>query len=609
MEPQSITIQFAPLRIAADRVRIPAQARRLEFRNLFIVAAVAIAVLLPIMVFGIPNGADLPNHLRFAVPFHDAIQSGHFHPGWLAESNYGLGDPRFIFYPPSLYYLLSGARTLTGQWYSAAILVFIFLSVAGGLGAYFWARTIFNPTVALWTGVLYALMPYRLNELYQASLLSEYAACSLLPFVFCLVERINRRKSILDIVGLAAAYALLVLTHLPTAMIGSIALVIYALVRIERKARLSTIARLALGVALGLAASSFFWTSMLAELTWIKGNGAAPNPYYDYHLNFLFSRAALTNRNTWYANILALAMIGFLLPGLVFIWRWCKTNFSLSLQPEQPSERKRQTEVCRTTASLNAPLVLLVVTFLMATSISKPVWAIVPKLSEVQFPWRWLSITSLMGSIVVAASLPQWREQLRQRLRPRDLVVGVVFILSLVFVGTQIIQDSEYISRTKFETMTQDVRGAVSFKDWLPASAREFNNVEKMSAKADAGSRPLTITEWEAERRTFQLGAGPENILRVRTYFYPRWTAKADGRTLPVTANPDGLILISAPSQATEIHLTFEPPTRVHLFELVTGISWILILGTLVFASIKLKYQTSNSYLAAGSDPSSYRAM
>jgi len=97
-------------------------------------------------------------------------------------------------------------------------------------------------------------------------------------------------------------------------LIGSIALVIYAVVRIERNAFLSTLTRLALGVMLGLAASSFFWTSMLAELSWIKGNGAAPNPYYDYRLNFLFSPAALTNRNTWYANILALAMIGFFLP-------------------------------------------------------------------------------------------------------------------------------------------------------------------------------------------------------------------------------------------------------------------------------------------------------
>jgi hypothetical protein len=156
--------------------------------------------------------------------------------------------------------------------------------------------------------------------------------------------------------------------------------------------------------------------------------------------------------------------------------------------------------------------------------------------------------------------------------------------------------------------MTQEVRGAVSFKDWLPSSAKEFNSVEKMPAKADAGARPLTITEWEPERRTFHLGAGTEGTLRVQTYFYPRWSAKADGRSLPIAPNADGLILISAPPQATDIQLVFDPPQRVRLFELLTGISWIVILGTLLLASIKLKSQRSNSGLAAPSDASSLRA-
>lgn len=569
MESQSITILsskgLASKPTAADRVSQHEGVH--DSSNILIVALVAMAVLLPIMIFGIPNGADLPNHLRFALPFYESMQSGHFHPGWLAESSYGLGDPRFIFYPPGLYYLLSATRMLTGEWYSASILAFIILSVAGGLGAYFWARTIFTPRVAMWTGVLYALAPYRLNELYQASLLSEYAACSILPFVFGFVERVIRRNSIYDVVGLGASYALLILTHLPIAVIGSIALAIYVLLRVEKKAFWSTITRVALGTTLGLAASSFFWTSMLAELSWIKGSGANPNPYYDYRLNFVFSPSALTNRNTWYANLLALAMIGFLFPGVAFLVRSFRRD--------------------KSNGAMNAALVLLLVTFLMATPLSKPVWAVVPKLSEVQFPWRWLSITSLMGAMLFAASIPKWKEQFHNRLRPRDLAVGLVFALSLVFIGTQIIQDCEYVSRAKFEPMVQDVRGAVSFKDWLPVWARDFNHVEKMLAKVDAGTRPVTITAWEPERRTFHLGAGTENTLQVRTYFYPRWTAKADGHLLPITPTTDGLLQISAPAQATDIQLAFEPPARVHLFELVTTASWILILGCLTWAAIK----------------------
>jgi hypothetical protein len=578
----------APITFVAKQERLSEQAGHQDIRCAFIVAIVGALAVLPIMIFGVPNGADLPNHLRFALPFYEALQSGHFHPGWLAESNYGLGDPRFIFYPPGLYYLLSGSRVVTGEWYSASILTFIFLSVAGGLGAYFWARSVFAPGIAMWAGIVYTLAPYRLNELYQASLLSEYAACSILPFAFAFVERVIKRKSIYDVAGLGASYALLILTHLPTAVIGSIALAIYALLRIYAEKTnnglsltgraggiLAPLGRLALGTILGLAASSFFWSSMVAELSWIKGSFADPNPYYDYRLNFLFSSSALTNRNTWYANILALAAIGFLLPGVVFIVRSFKGDKSNRV--------------------LNGAFILLLVTFLMATSLSKPVWAVVPKLSEVQFPWRWLSVASLMGALLFAGSIPQWKEQFCGKLRPRDLAVGLAFALSLVFVGTQIIQECEYINRAKFEPLAQEVRGAVSFKDWLPLWARDFDHVEKMSAKAEAGARLVTVTAWEAERRTFHLAPGTESTLRVHTYFYPRWKARADGQALPTTPNADGLLLISAPTQAVDIELSFERPARVRVFETVTIASWIVILGSLILAAIKRQRPLTSS--------------
>lgn len=550
----------APITFWANREHASTQAVHQDVGCAFVVSIVAVLAVLPIMIFGIPNGADLPNHLRFALPFYEALQSGHFHPGWLAESNYGLGDLRFMLYPPGLYYLLSASRILTGEWYSASIVTFVFLSVVGGLGAYLWARSIFDPKIAMWAGILYALAPYRLNELYQASLLSEYAACSVLPIAFAFVERISKRRSFYDVVGLGASYALLILTNVPIAFIGSIALAIYALLRFERKTLLPTISRMALGIFFGLAASSFFWTSMLAELSWIKGNAGEPNPYYDYRLNFLFSPSALTNRNTWYANILALAAIAFLLPGIVLIIRTFKGD--------------------KANRALRAAFLLLLVTLFMATSLSRPVWAIVPKLSEVQFPWRWLSVTSLMGALLCAGSIPIWQEQLR-KLRPRDLAVVLVFVLSLVFIGTQIIRDCDYIVRAKFESMAQEVRGAVTFKDWLPVWARDFNNVEKMSARADAGGRPVTVTAWEPEHRSIQVGAGAEETLRVRTYFYPHWKAKAEGRLLPTTATADGLLSISVPTQATNIELSFERPARVRRFEMISLVTWILMIGSL----------------------------
>src|SRR5436309_11812258 len=111
-----------------------------ETRCLIFLVLVAIATMAPTLLWGIPSNRDLSNHFRFALPFYDALRSGHLYPGWLAESNSGFGDASFRFYPPALYYLLALARAIIGNWYAATVSTFLLLSIIGALGVYLWAR-------------------------------------------------------------------------------------------------------------------------------------------------------------------------------------------------------------------------------------------------------------------------------------------------------------------------------------------------------------------------------------------------------------------------------------------------------------------------------------
>ncbi|MDQ2855818.1 MAG: 6-pyruvoyl-tetrahydropterin synthase-related protein, partial [Acidobacteriota bacterium] len=460
-----------------------------ESQAILIVALVGVAIMVPIMVWGIPSGGDLANHYRFALPFYDSIRGGRLYPGWLAESNYGFGDARFRFYPPGLYYLLALFKLVTG-WYWSSMVALTGLTVLGGLGTYFWARGSYPVKVAMWAGMLYTIAPYHLNELYQASLLSEYAACAVLPFVFAFVERICRRQRTGDIAGLAASYALLVLTHLPLTVIGSLSVLVYVIFLLRRKGLWSILAQLTIGGGLGLAASAFFWTTMLAELPWIKGNSAHQNIYYDYRANFLFSPGALTNRNTWYANLLALAVLGMLLPAVILLAK---------------REGSRATK---------AVALLTVVSFLMATELSRPLWPVIPKLREVQFPWRWLAITSLGGSVLLASSVPHWINLWRRSFRPLQLVPVLGVVLSLGFIATQIVWDSEYLPRHEFDSLMTSIRGSASFKDWMPVWASESAEIYLMKERVNADPRAVTITSWEPEHRVFTIGSGQQGEVR-----------------------------------------------------------------------------------------------
>src|SRR2546430_537813 len=196
---------------------------------MLLVTLTGIAALLPMILLGIASNNDLPNHYHFALPFYEQIRAGDIYPGWLASTNFGYGDPVSRFYPPALYYLFAVARAVTGNWYAASLCVLTLLSVLGSLGAYFWARSFLPNHIAAWAGVLCAFMPYRVAEIYQAAQLAEYAAGAALLFAFGFLRRVCRRGRSGDVAGLAISYALLILSHLPLAVFGSLALLVYGL--------------------------------------------------------------------------------------------------------------------------------------------------------------------------------------------------------------------------------------------------------------------------------------------------------------------------------------------------------------------------------------------
>src|ERR1044072_4581671 len=277
---------------------------------------VSFVVIVPVILRGIPSNLDLTNHFRFALPFYDAIVAGCPYPGWLAESNGGYGDPSFRFYPPALYYALAAARFVIGNWYDATLVVFVMISIAGGLGMYFWAKSILAPSTAGWAAFFYALAPYHLNQLYQATLLAEWAGSAVLPFVFGFVDRVCERGRRRDVAGLAATYGLLVFTHLPLAVIGSTALVVYALVKTRE---LRKLAKLAFAGLLGLSVSAIYWVTMVSEVGWNGVNNLQRDPSVDYRVNFLLSTFSPDNLNVWWMNIMALMTLLLFAPALLLL--------------------------------------------------------------------------------------------------------------------------------------------------------------------------------------------------------------------------------------------------------------------------------------------------
>jgi hypothetical protein len=537
-----------------------------ETRHVIVLALVGVGVVVPMLFWGIPSALDLSNHFRFALPFYDAVRGGHMYPGWLAESNHGLGDASFRFYPPALYYLLSFARALTGNWYAATVSAFAVLSMLGAFGVYFWAREFTSSQNAMWAGVFYALAPYHLNELYQALLLAEFAAAAVLPFAFLFIERICRKRRSQDIAGLAAAYALLVLTHLPLTVIGSISLIIYALLRLDRRHLWPTLSALAVSVTIGLGASACYWTTMLAELKWIRADNINPEPGLDYRYNFVLSTFSSDAISVWWMNILLLFTLAMFWPALVLVKRAARQN-STHLQRSFAG------------ATISVALILFLSLF-MATPVSRPVWNLLRPLQETQLPWRWLSITSMAVAVLIGLSIPFWIRLIRTRRRPLAILALGTIAVALAFSASHIVREARWLTPAQFEQTLSTIPGSTSVYQWLPVWVHE--PFPTMAALVEAGDRSIKINSWTPEKRTFHIASGEAPEARVKTFFYPHWIATTGNQQLATRADESGALMITLPKEAADITLEFREPARVHWAAGFTVFGWIAI-GSLLF--------------------------
>lgn len=529
-----------------------------------VLVAAGVGALLPAAVSGVPDGADLRHHYRVALSLHESLGGGNFYPGLVAWSNGGFGDFSLRFYPPVLYYLLAASRALAGSWYAGSLLLFALLSAAGCVGVYVWAREFVGRGAAAWGGALYAFVPFHLNDLYNAAFLGQYAAGAALPFAFAFTERVARGEGARarDVAGLAASFALLVLTHLPLAVIGSLSLLLYALLRVRWRAHglEKTLARLASGVLLGLAASAFFWATMLAEKSWVRIGTRRAGAWADYGRNFLFQTTVYPETvGVLWVNVVAVAMLAMFLPAFV-LWRG----------------RRGLDE--KSAGGAKTVAVLLVFSFVMATPLSRPAWDAFGPLREVQFPWRWLAVASPAGPLLLALSVPLWAEKLREHGRAMGASVVAALVVLVALATSFVLRDADYLPRAKFDARLAELPGSDSLSDWFPAWAGE--TAPRMNTEVEAAGREVLIEEWAAERRTFRVAAGATTDARVRAFYYPHWLATdARGRQLPTRADGDGALLVSLAPEAATVTLEFREPRLSMLAGAASALGWLLILA------------------------------
>jgi uncharacterized membrane protein len=536
-----------------------------------IILALALLAMLPIFLQHFPKGHDAAWHYRWATGFTNAIKEGAFYPRWHAEANFGQGSPVLIYYPPLSFYVVAAFSILVTEPVAAIKLACWLALLLSGLTMYAFGRSFFSRGISLLAAAVYMLAPYHLFDLYTRSALSEFWAFAWVPLLLHTARRACLEDEIRVIPYLAISYALVLLTSVPIFFAATCVLPIYALCITRDRRRLI---RFAGGLMLGAGLAAIYAVPVILERKYVNIGqilGFNKGFFLFRDLGSVFNTPVaasgagpelfLTNSN-WIAVGLLLL---FSLASLI-IWN-----------KRRRFEQVRFEQGRFDAGTRRAIWVITAFGLLMTTRISLPLWQMIPGLSVLQFPTRWLLIVSAGVSVLIAASASVIADSGRMRfIYACALASAIVFNLTIsaLTVARTPLDDRWYKARQLSNIDTREYHPVW----WDGQQHEEFGSVPALISSGDAS---ISAIDDAGSRQSYGVSASTESVLRFRTLYFPGWVARADNRIIAIEPSKEGNIALTIEPGEHTLTLSFEdtwPRAAGKLLSAISFLTWLLIL-------------------------------
>lgn len=540
-----------------------------------VVAAVTLACW-PLIIHGPQTGDSLYLNLPWFNFFAEEVLSGTAYPRWLMDMSAGAGSPVFFFYGAIPFYFTTLAATI---FYDAPAVVQLgigqFLIVLSSACAfYIFIRHYADWKIAAFGAVLYAVAPYHFEmELLYRQAIGEAATYIWLPLIFLALNRLASHRGALPL--LAASYALLVMTHLPTALLCSPFLLIYSLVIYAYERDVSVLLKFGASIVLGLSLSAcyllpaiFMQRYISSEYLWV--------PYFEPHRWFFLDGASAPNpQDEQHLFLIAVAnSIFFLLawPVLVRFAKSSQMSFAVTL------------------------LLLFVGSWFLMTPVSALVWKYMPLLHKVQFPWRILVLQEFaVVTAVVLALAPLTRARRTPALAFSLLVAASMLTWSAyrTYDGYRqhVSLAADDFNQASLRAQAVAGRGA---REYIPTNVmvgrkgflEKVSGLDRLTYDQRRGS--VEVVSWR--NRSILLSADVSSVtpVAVKQLLFPGWFVSVNGRDLEaVPTRRYGLIRFDVPAGQHEIELKLEPLWPERLGWMLTSFGFILSLWLIFRARLR----------------------
>jgi hypothetical protein len=598
----------------------PGASRRFD-PNLLLVVLFSLFAIAPLLQPGYPWKAhDARHSVYFLFEFDQGIQEGNLYPRWQPDFAFGYGYPFFNIYGPLSTYA-GEAFHLLGLGFTGSIKAVLALSVVGsGLAMYGFVKQVLGRRAGLVAAVAYMVIPYRLVDLYVRTALAESVAYVFVPLVLWGVWATLYRPRLANVLGLALAYAALLVTHPLTALLLTIILVFYvavlALARVNdgqpwRELSGGSVWTLlghlanvlfptALGLVLGLGLSAFFLLPAMTENVfvrvdqWYGGRYAWGGDFVEFFQ--LFSPrwgfgTSIPGPDDQISFQLGVVPIVLSLLALVPL-------FSKTL-------RVRLSPSARRLSAFFAVLTGVVVYLMLGAS--APLWQVLPLVRLAQFPWRLLALTVVSMAFLCGAAA---RGASRKDSPIPDvntlILVALLILGSLPYMRAEVSQrEVSLAGLMEFQQSADEMTGSTAWVTQIPgwsdladyhiAGEPVTSRVNYEYLYRQPGRVKAQTLELRTDSELVEYSAQRPMLLTFNTFYYPGWHAYLlDAETnaivedLPISLRGElGLITVRVPEGVGRVLLQFED-TPVRKLGLAVTLASLVPVAILVVAGLIL---------------------
>ncbi|MEK7119213.1 MAG: hypothetical protein AAB889_01700 [Patescibacteria group bacterium] len=489
--------------------------------------------LLPIIGEPFYQSHDGPLHLARFAAYISAIKDNHIPPRWAGSLNYGYGTPVLDLFAPLAGYLATGLYFFGINLATVFKIIIGAAFIAAPISFYLWSNSF---TASL----LYGLSPYVFLDVFVRGDIGEMLAFVFIPLVLVSMDAI-KYQSLQHVLSGVIGLTLLILSHNGMSLLFVPIFVVYGFLTVPKRKFPS----LALMLAGALGLSAFFWIPALVDQKYIN-----PQLFSSMYREHFIQLTSLITKPWGFGT--DINKPGGLSPQIGIL------RFILVVVAMASAFRSKiKDKIFFFWATI------FFISIFLATPKSQFLWQTIPLIQKLQFPWRFMAISTFSGAALIALLL--------QKIRNRWIFALVIVLTLLTSISMASIQKSITVA---------DVS---AFKhEGTTALHGEATTIWTAGDPSSTPTEPIQIIEGDGSIKayikknslhTFTAQANQNIKILDNTLYFPGWKVYADGQKIPIEfqdLNHRGLITFPLPAGNHAVQVLF---TETRLRQLANAIS------------------------------------